>query len=148
VYDPKQGIFDMPLATSRKRHGLIQLFVIGLVEVKGFTAPVFRPWSGDPQPQFWRHITQSFKRAYGNKRKLNFKEIKAGFNFRDEWEAVYGSALKRTGKSWTTECPFHKGRSMALYVDGYYCFGCQAHGDVIDVLRDSGRLSDVIGDAS
>ena len=134
----------MPLAASRKRYGLIQLFVIGLVEARGFTAPVFHAWPSDPQPQFWRHIAQVFKRAYGNSKNVDFKQLKAQFDFRDEWEMVHGPAVERTGIAWKTECPFHGGRSMALYENRYKCFGCQAHGDVIDVLRDSGRLAAVI----
>lgn len=149
-FDRQFQIGPMPLAAERKRHGLIQLFVIGIVEARGFVPPTFRVWSRDPQPQFWRHISQVFKRNYFNPNKVNFKQLKTQLNFREEWESVHGPAVNRTGKSWTTYCPFppHDGLSMALYEDGYHCFGCQAHGDVIDVLRDSGRLSDVIRGAS
>lgn len=33
-------------------------------------------------------------------------------------------------------CPFHEDHtpSLKLYPDHYYCFGCHAHGDVIDLL--------------
>ncbi len=33
-------------------------------------------------------------------------------------------------------CPFHPDRnpSMKLYDDHFYCFGCHAHGDVVDLL--------------
>lgn len=36
-------------------------------------------------------------------------------------------------------CPFHADRtpSMKIYADGFHCFGCGAHGDVIDLV---GRL--------
>ena len=32
-------------------------------------------------------------------------------------------------------CPFHpdKTPSLRLYPDHYYCFGCHAHGDVVDL---------------
>ncbi|WP_303797602.1 CHC2 zinc finger domain-containing protein [Ruminococcus flavefaciens] len=35
-------------------------------------------------------------------------------------------------------CPFHKERtpSCKLYEDHYYCFGCQAHGDVIRLVQE------------
>ena len=34
-------------------------------------------------------------------------------------------------------CPFHRERtpSCKLYADHYYCFGCQAHGDVIKLTQ-------------
>ena len=35
-------------------------------------------------------------------------------------------------------CPFHRERtpSCKLYTDHYYCFGCQAHGDVIKLVQE------------
>ena len=35
-------------------------------------------------------------------------------------------------------CPFHRERhpSCKLYTDHYYCFGCQAHGDVIRLVQE------------
>lgn len=35
-------------------------------------------------------------------------------------------------------CPFHNERhpSCKLYADHYYCFGCQAHGDVIKLVQE------------
>jgi len=35
-------------------------------------------------------------------------------------------------------CPFHRERhpSCKLYADHYYCFGCQAHGDVIKLVQE------------
>lgn len=35
-------------------------------------------------------------------------------------------------------CPFHRERhaSCKLYVDHFYCFGCQAHGDVIKLVQE------------
>ena len=37
-----------------------------------------------------------------------------------------------------TLCPFHRERhpSCKLYADHYYCFGCQAHGDVIKLVQE------------
>lgn len=35
-------------------------------------------------------------------------------------------------------CPFHRERHLSckLYEDHYYCFGCQAHGDVIKLVQE------------
>ena len=40
-------------------------------------------------------------------------------------------------------CPFHRERnpSCKLYTDHYYCFGCQAHGDVIKLVQEFFSLS-------
>lgn len=40
-------------------------------------------------------------------------------------------------------CPFHRDRtpSCKLYDDHYYCFGCQAHGDVIRLVQELFGLS-------
>jgi len=40
-------------------------------------------------------------------------------------------------------CPFHRERhpSCKLYEDHYYCFGCQAHGDVIRLVQELFGLS-------
>lgn len=40
-------------------------------------------------------------------------------------------------------CPFHRERhpSCKLYDDHYYCFGCQAHGDVIKLVQELFGLS-------
>ena len=40
-------------------------------------------------------------------------------------------------------CPFHRERhpSCKLYADHYYCFGCQAHGDVIRLVQELFGLS-------
>ena len=40
-------------------------------------------------------------------------------------------------------CPFHNERtpSMKLYEKNYYCFGCKAHGDVINLVQEIFRIS-------
>ena len=47
----------------------------------------------------------------------------------------YGLTVKRSGMLC---CPFHNDRtpSMKLYDDHYHCFGCGAHGDVIDLAAE------------
>ncbi|MDA8104752.1 MAG: CHC2 zinc finger domain-containing protein [Nitrospiraceae bacterium] len=48
-------------------------------------------------------------------------------------EGVY---LKQRGRSFWGLCPFHSEKTASLKVDNdrqtFYCFGCGAHGDVID----------------
>ena len=48
--------------------------------------------------------------------------------------------LKRVGRSYTGLCPFHAEKSPSFSVSPergrYYCFGCQAKGDVITFLRE------------
>lgn len=42
-------------------------------------------------------------------------------------------------------CPFHRDRnpSCKLYDDHYYCFGCQAHGDIINMVQEIFGLSPI-----
>jgi len=48
--------------------------------------------------------------------------------------------LKNAGSTLTGTCPFHKDEVPSLTVyhetETYYCFGCGAHGDVINFLRE------------
>ncbi len=50
-----------------------------------------------------------------------------------------GVDLHRTGKGWMGRCPFHDDATASLSVNGvpdrFHCFGCGAHGDVIDFIR-------------
>ncbi len=64
-----------------------------------------------------------------------FKEIKTFVSVPDA-ARHYGIEANPNGMC---RCPFHEDRhpSMKLYRDNYYCFGCGAHGDVIDLV---GRL--------
>jgi DNA primase len=50
--------------------------------------------------------------------------------------------LVRSGKQWKGCCPFHgeKTPSFHVYDDGYHCFGCGAHGDVITFAMQSQGL--------
>lgn len=49
------------------------------------------------------------------------------------------SALKRVGRRWSGLCPFHSEKTPSFSVNAeegfYYCFGCQASGDVITFVR-------------
>lgn len=64
-----------------------------------------------------------------------FEEIKRAVSV-PEAARYYGIEAKNNGMC---RCPFHDDRhpSMKLYTDNYYCFGCGAHGDVIEL---AGRL--------
>jgi hypothetical protein len=50
----------------------------------------------------------------------------------------YGIRLKKSGKGFTGLCPFHNEKSPSFYIDPikktYKCFGCQEHGDFIDLI--------------
>ena len=53
-------------------------------------------------------------------------------------------ALKKVGRRWTGLCPFHAEKSPSFSVNAeeglYYCFGCQARGDVITFVREVEHL--------
>ncbi|HHW42529.1 MAG TPA: hypothetical protein GXX25_01730 [Desulfotomaculum sp.] len=49
----------------------------------------------------------------------------------------YGLELRRAGSRWVARCPFHddSNPSLVLFPDGRWrCFGCQAHGDAVDLV--------------
>lgn len=52
--------------------------------------------------------------------------------------------LRRNGEKYVAHCPFHEDRtpSFVLYptTQSFYCFGCQAHGDVLNFLM---RVEDI-----
>lgn len=53
--------------------------------------------------------------------------------------------LKRQGREYVGLCPFHQEKTPSFFVSPekqmFYCFGCQAGGDVIRFLMDSQRLT-------
>jgi CHC2 zinc finger/Toprim domain len=51
--------------------------------------------------------------------------------------------LHRAGRLWCTLCPFHAERTPSFYVwpDHFHCYGCGAHGDALDWLQRSRRMS-------
>ena len=59
--------------------------------------------------------------------------------------AVIGRRVKlaRSGRQWKGCCPFHDEKSASFYVydDGFHCFGCGAHGDVIGFVMQCQGLS-------
>ena len=52
--------------------------------------------------------------------------------------------LKKSGRDWSTRCPFHDERSPSFTVSPakqfYHCFGCGAHGSAIGFLMNYDRL--------
>jgi DNA primase len=54
------------------------------------------------------------------------------------------AALKRQGRRWVGLCPFHGEKTPSFSVNAeegfYYCFGCQAKGDVISFVRATEHL--------
>jgi DNA primase len=63
-----------------------------------------------------------------------------------DFVAVAGEhiALKRQGRRWVGLCPFHAEKTPSFSVNAeeglYYCFGCQASGDVITFVRELEHL--------
>lgn len=57
-------------------------------------------------------------------------------------------ALRKSGRRWSGLCPFHAEKSPSFSVNGeeklFYCFGCQAKGDVISFVREIEHL-DFVG---
>jgi DNA primase len=53
--------------------------------------------------------------------------------------------LHRSGQNWTGRCPFHEDRQPSFVVfpqtQTFYCFGCQAHGDLITFLMRAENLT-------
>lgn len=69
-----------------------------------------------------------------------FKLVKANITTRQAAE-YYGLNVQRNGM---TLCPFHNDHAPSLKVDTrFYCFGCQAKGDVIDFVSKLFGLSSI-----
>src|SRR4051794_16913561 len=53
-------------------------------------------------------------------------------------------ALKKVGQRWQGLCPFHAEKTASFSINPneglYYCFGCQAKGDVITFAREVQHL--------
>jgi len=65
----------------------------------------------------------------------DLKSLKAGIDLRLMVEQELGRPVSRSAKAWSFKCPFHNeqhGASLAIYADGWQCFGaCQTGGDAI-----------------
>ncbi len=67
--------------------------------------------------------------------------LKAGIRIAD----VIGHTvpLKRDGRLWRASCPFHTEMrpSFYVYADHFHCFGCGAHGDLVNWTMAMGRMT-------
>ncbi len=56
-----------------------------------------------------------------------------------------GIKLRKSGRNFTASCPFHHDRSPSLYLyperNDYHCFGCGAHGNVINFVQQLHKYS-------
>ncbi|MBK8030051.1 MAG: hypothetical protein IPK17_11195 [Chloroflexi bacterium] len=54
-------------------------------------------------------------------------------------EQDLGRPVSRSARAWLWKCPFHherRGASLAVWADGYRCFGaCASGGDLVDWLQ-------------
>ncbi|MEO1143032.1 MAG: CHC2 zinc finger domain-containing protein, partial [Pseudomonadota bacterium] len=77
--------------------------------------------------------------------KMDTQILKNTIDLRRIVEQDLGQAPVRSGKAYLWKCPFHqerKGYSLAVWQDGYRCFGkCDTSGDVFDWLQTYRRLS-------
>ncbi len=78
--------------------------------------------------------SKNMKRKEGNKMNI-FKAVKENVTpMEAAW--LYGLNINKHGMC---TCPFHNDKHPSMKVDkeagkGFYCFGCQEHGDVIDLV--------------
>ena len=73
------------------------------------------------------------------------RRIKENYDLRRIVEQDLGLSPIRSGRASLYKCPFHneqKGYSLAVWADGYRCFGrCDTSGDLFDWLMKYRRLS-------
>lgn len=65
----------------------------------------------------------------------DFETVKEAFNLRDEVARVLGEPIDTCRKYDTYQCVFHAEKTpgaFVVYDDNYYCFSCEANGDVLD----------------
>lgn len=75
-------------------------------------------------------------------------QVKARLNIVEEVRKV-APGLKKKGRFWWANCPFHNEKSPSFHVreeGNYYCFGCGAAGDVITFVQETqgGTFNDTI----
>lgn len=75
----------------------------------------------------------------------DIRQIKENYDLRRLVEQDLGQPSVRSGRASLYKCPFHneqKGYSLAVWQDGYRCFGaCDISGDLFDWLMNYRRLS-------
>ena len=69
--------------------------------------------------------------------RIDLHALRSAYRLPDVVGAVV--KLQHAGQEWKACCPFHDERtpSFTIYADGqrFFCFGCQAQGDVLDFLQ-------------
>ena len=62
------------------------------------------------------------------------KAVKERYDLRDYLTSEWGLKGATTGHMLKVPCPFHaeSNPSLAIYADGYYCYGCGERGDILD----------------
>jgi hypothetical protein len=79
---------------------------------------------------------------------IDIKAARLDYDCRREAEKRMREPEKRGTTTWTWLCPFHKEKtaSFHVYKEGFYCYGCNAHGDVFDLMAflDKKPLADVL----
>lgn len=85
---------------------------------------------------------------WANQATLNpVSDFSAELKARADLAAIVGEtvALRQVGDRWLGLCPFHAEKTPSFHVHAakqfYYCFGCQAHGDVYQFLMATRQLS-------
>lgn len=77
----------------------------------------------------------------------NFKDITQKIKDNTNIEEVLSSYInvKKAGKNYTALCPFHAEDTPSFYIfpetQTYHCFGCNAHGDVINFIKEYENLN-------
>ncbi len=66
--------------------------------------------------------------------RVEIEDLKAKYSMRDIVEERYNLFINRAG---FISCPFHneKTASCKIYDNGFYCFGCGAHGDIFTFVE-------------
>lgn len=81
---------------------------------------------------------KSLKRKLCKENNLDFCQIKKQNNIIEIAEKYGISFFKKSGKYYKTKCIWHKDENASLVFDEqrntFYCFGCQEHGSVIDLV--------------
>lgn len=114
------------------------------------------PWRSAAPDELWRRlIGAGLRRAspatgFRARPPATLKQVSdfsAGLKARADLPAIVGEtvALRQAGDRWLGLCPFHAEKTPSFHVHAvkqfYYCFGCQAHGDVYQFLMATRQLS-------
>lgn len=89
-----------------------------------------------------RHIIRLHKelKSLAHRETVDVDKVKQGNDIRDFISQTV--ELKKRGNVMVGLCPFHQesNPSFTVYKDSYYCFGCQATGDIITFVMETNNL--------